>query len=71
MMAGPTGKSVEEEEALADCLSTRKRTSRAQMIFDDGSDVGFWIVGSADWRRGMVGRGAVREGVLDGGEGVF
>jgi hypothetical protein len=72
IIAGPTGVSVDEEEAWADCLSTRKRTSRAQTTFCEGSKEGDWTFWRADWRRGIVGRGAVREGgVEEGGEGAF
>ena len=69
MMAGPVGGSVDDDEGLADCLSTRKMTSRAQRIFCAGSVWGFWMLGRADWRVGIVGRGAVREVDWEGGEG--
>ena len=71
MTAGPMGVSVDEEEELPDCLSTRKRTSRAQTTFWAGSKEGDWTPWRADWRRGIVGRGAVREGGDEGGDGAF
>jgi hypothetical protein len=71
MITGPTGVSVEDEEMDPDCLSTRKRTSRAHITFWEGSWEGFWMDGRADWRVGTVGNGAVKEGMVDGGEDVF
>jgi len=65
---GPAGMSV---AATFWRRSTRKRTSRHQASLRVGSWEGCWMLGSAAVRFAMEGKGAVKDGGEDGGEGAF
>jgi len=51
--------------------STRMRTSRHQASLRVGSWEGCWMLGRAAVRFAIEGKGAVKEGGDDGGEGAF